>query len=223
MGFKSLRTPWSYYASLYVFELRKKTNDEACNIHICMDYSNSPALKLAAVILSPILNIMPLTSQGLLSFTGIHDIPRHVISINPLIQTQCNPKPPLQAHRSQWPEGRTATGPYSIYSRMARLAELRKGGYYGLVSGKIMEHTQEILILESQNWCLTVKFPSRKFWDCGMLWYAGMPYSTADACDPVTTSSRSQKTVRSGCQPFTSGQMNTIIHWKYAVFLGKLQ
>ena len=98
---QSLRIPWSYYASLYVFELRKKTNDEACNIHICMDYSNSPALKLAAAILSPILNIMPLTSQGLLSFTGIHDIPRHVISVNPLILTQCNPKPPLQAHCSQ--------------------------------------------------------------------------------------------------------------------------
>lgn len=48
---QSLRIPWSYYASLYVFELRKKTNDEACNIHICMDYSNSPALKLAAAIL----------------------------------------------------------------------------------------------------------------------------------------------------------------------------
>ena len=48
---QSLRIPWSYYASLYVFELRKKTNDEACNIHVCMDYSNSPALKLAAAIL----------------------------------------------------------------------------------------------------------------------------------------------------------------------------
>ena len=81
-----------------------------------------------------------------------------------------------------------------------------------LIGGKIMEHIQEILFFEFQNWFFTVKFPENsatKSFSClvvclTQLWMHVTRF--------ITTYSRSQKAGRSGCQPFTSGQTNAITH-----------